>query len=399
MSEIPEEQAVSPNQDEELFLRARFAGGRFDAHALPFDILPDLAAYRSLIVAVAKMLFKQRHDSRVRVPKGFEESFTLALTAVRGGSSAIVEARLTDMASLRNQPQGNLGFVRFSEFEDARVYVDDLIRRVSKTGDVPADFPVELAGKFNAFGQNLRSDEFIELGVEPLNPVRYDSVIRRNIVLSREQTYENTVDDFFVLNGFIADTGTVHVRDATGQLLDFRPLTGSEFEKAKARASERVKLVGTGLFDSSDKLRRLIDVQVIYSDDESEAFEFHARLDQIARAEAGWFDGENPAPSPEAVEAMRSALSSIGELDEVASRPHLYPSPEGGVAAEWDHNGWSASLDVFPSSNEAKFHATHLSSRETFRESIGLRDQVALVRAFGECWNRINSHGGSGDAH
>jgi len=386
------DQPATPSEDtsgaDGAFLRARFVGGRFDSHALPFDVLPDLAAYRGLIVAVAKMLFKRRHDSRVRVPKGFEESFLLGLSAITNGS-AVAEARLIPQAA--PVQQGSLGFAQYPEFADARDYVDELIRRVSQTGEVPDDFPTELAGKFNAFGQNLLHDEAIELDYGTPRAVRYDSSIRRNIVLSRESTYENTVDDFFVLNGFVADTGTIHVRDGGGQHLDFRPLTESDFEKAKNRSSERVKLVGTGLFDKTDRLRRLLDVQVIYSDDEPEVFDFQQRLDEIATTEPGWFDGDNPAPTGIAIEAMRQALLEIAESNDEAAKPYLYPDPDGGIIAEWDKGSWSASMTIGADARIAHLHATNVASGRSISERVPV--ELTVGRNFNDFWQRLSAQG------
>ena len=211
------------------FLCARFAGGRFDAHAIPFDVLPDLSAYRSLLVEVAKLLFKRRHNNRVRVPKGFEDSFQIGLAQVVGGKSAVaVGVRLPFPQAV---PQGDLGFATYEEFNEAKVYVDDLIRRVQSTGEVPDDFPPEFAGRFNPFGQNLQPNEYIELGFDTPNPVRYDTFIRKRIVLSREKTYENAVNAVFTLNGGVSNTGKVHVLDDAGTSFDFRPLSEFEFQE------------------------------------------------------------------------------------------------------------------------------------------------------------------------
>lgn len=132
-----------PTQDdspltEESFLTARFAGGRFDAHAIPFDVLPDLAAYRGLIVEVAKMLFKKRHNDRVRVPKGFGDSFQIGLKRVVGGHSAVVTG--VRLPQLKADVQGDLGFAHYPEFDDAKAYVDALIRKVANSGEVPETF-------------------------------------------------------------------------------------------------------------------------------------------------------------------------------------------------------------------------------------------------------------------
>ena len=132
-SDLPETPPI-----DDAFARLRFAGGRFNSHTIPLEVLPDLAAYRKLIVEVAKMLFKQRVGTRVRVPKGFEDSFMIGLAEVQGGSSAVaVMPRLSTVA--RPAPQQSLGFAanqpsfnppQYPEFDEARDYIDNLIDSV-----------------------------------------------------------------------------------------------------------------------------------------------------------------------------------------------------------------------------------------------------------------------------
>ena len=375
------------------FLCARFAGGRFDAHAIPFDVLPDLAAYRSLLVEVAKMLFKQRHNNRVRVPKGFEDSFQIGLVRVEGGHSAVaVGVRLPPR---QTAPQGDLGFTTYEEFEEAKTYVDDLIRRVQSTGEVPADFPPELAGRFNPFGQSLQQDEFIELGFDTPNPVHYDTSIRKRIVLSRERTYENAVNAIFTLNGGMSNTGTVHVLDDTGVSFDFRPLSEFEFEKAYKRKTQRVRLIGTGLYDRYERLRRLVDVSIVYNDDEPRQ-PFDERLDEIARAEEGWYEPGNPAPTQAAVESMRN-LVRLAVLEFGVHAPYLYPLPNGGVGAEWPIGAWEASANIAPGGATIELHAINTDSMRELQDELAT-DAVDLAIRFSVFWDVITTDAGDGDA-
>lgn len=341
------DQPSAPPADE-TFARFRFAGGRFDSHTIPLEVLPDLAAYRKLIVEVAKMLFKQRMGTRVRVPKGFEDSFNIGLARVDGGSSAVASMPRLHR-SVVPAPQQPLNFsanqptFAYPDFDDARRYIDSLIGSVGTIGQVPTDFPVELAGFFNSFGQSLRDDEFIEMGYGGAHPVRYDTFIRKKIVLSRETTYENAVDAQFILNGGVVGLGVIHVLDVNGAAFDFQPPTEFEFKKAYSRPNEAVRLVGTGLYDRSERLRRLVAVNVIYSDGGATQ-SFEARLDEISATVAGWYDDENPAPSGAAIAAMRRFLASVSLLP--VPQPYLYPLPEGGVAAEWSLGAWEASAEI-----------------------------------------------------
>lgn len=349
---------------EEAFARFRFAGGRFDSHTIPLEVLPDLAAYRKLVVEVAKMLFRRRMGARVRVPKGFEDSFQIGLARIEGGRSAVAYMpRLRPVAA--QPPQQFLNFAanqplfeqpQYPDFDDARDYIDNLIDSVGSTGNVPQEFPVELAGLFNSFGQSLLDDEFIELGFGGAKSVRYDTLIRKKIVLSRETMYENAVDAQFVLNGGVVAQGTIHVLDVKGMAFDFQPSTEFEFRKAYDRASENVRLVGTGLYDKNDRLRRLLSVNVIYSEGGATQ-PFESRLEEIRATPAGWYDGENPAPSTLAIEAMSRLLVEV--TMQPVPLPHLYPLPNGGIAAEWTIGAWEASAEIDESGSLVTLNAVN----------------------------------------
>lgn len=362
VSDTPLTTEATPIED--AFARFRFAGGRFDSHTIPLQVLPDLAAYRKLVVEVAKMIFIKRMGTRVRVPKGFEDSFQIGLARIEGGSSAV--AYMPRLCSVTAPPpqqplnfaanQPTFGQPQYPDFDGARDYIDDLIDSVGSTGLVPKEFPVELAGFFNSFGQSLHEDEFIELGFGGAKPVRYDTRIRKKIVLSRETTYENSVDAQFVLNGGVVAQGAIHVLDVNGVGFDFQPSTEFEFSKAYNRASENVRLVGTGLYDKNERLRRLLSVNVIYSEGGATQ-PFESRLEEIRATPAGWYDDENPAPSTSAIEAMRSVLADVSM--QPVPLPHLYPLPNGGIAAEWTIGAWEASAEVDETGSQVTLNAVN----------------------------------------
>lgn len=368
---------------DETFARLRFAGGRFDSHTIPLEVLPDLAAYRKLIVEVAKMLFRQRMGKRVRVPKGFEDSFGIGLARVEGGNSAVaVMPRLhRSVAPASQRPldfSANQASFNYPDFDEARRYIDSLIDSVGTVGQVPSDFPVELAGFFNSFGQSLQDDEFIEMGYGGAHPVRYDTFIRKKIVLSRETTYENAVDAQFTLNGGVVGLGVIHVLDMNGAAFDFQPPTEFEFNKAYLRPNEDVRLVGTGLYDKSERLRRLVAVNVIYSDGGATQ-SFEARLDEIGATPAGWYDDKNPAPSSAALAAIRRFLESMS-LQPVP-QPYLYPLPDGGIAAEWSLGAWEASAEVDVQGLHLALHSINADTLQEVDAVLRL-DSVDLMAHF-----------------
>ena len=54
-----------------------FKGKRFDDHGLDLDVLPDLFAFKQLLVETAKALWRRAHPDRERLPKNFEDRLKL----------------------------------------------------------------------------------------------------------------------------------------------------------------------------------------------------------------------------------------------------------------------------------------------------------------------------------
>src|SRR6187402_2014419 len=86
------EELYGRSEEREDFASVRFAGGRFDRHVIPFDILPDLSAYREVLIELAKAIYRRDYPEKTRLPKGFTASFQLALSGVTQGQSAVAHA-------------------------------------------------------------------------------------------------------------------------------------------------------------------------------------------------------------------------------------------------------------------------------------------------------------------
>ena len=63
------------------FLRLRLVGTRFDDHAIPLELLKDLAVLEEMVIEVAKLKFLAEHTDRQRSPHGFTKGIHLKLTA------------------------------------------------------------------------------------------------------------------------------------------------------------------------------------------------------------------------------------------------------------------------------------------------------------------------------
>ena len=72
---------------DDLDIKLRYVGARFNGAKLPLDVLADLPAFRDLVVAFAKDLWRKQNADRQRVPRGFDRSMSFDLTAIEDGSA------------------------------------------------------------------------------------------------------------------------------------------------------------------------------------------------------------------------------------------------------------------------------------------------------------------------
>ncbi|HUZ25445.1 MAG TPA: hypothetical protein VMV07_16945 [Streptosporangiaceae bacterium] len=67
-----------------------------------------------------------------------------------------------------------------------------------------------------------------------------------------------------------------------------------------------------------------------------------SRLDDMAILSAGWLDGGGEKVTGEALERAREMLPELLRRD--IPRPRIYPTPEGGLQAEWSGEGREVSI-------------------------------------------------------
>lgn len=362
--------------DASVFLRARFAGGRFDSHTMPLEVLPDLASYRRLVVEVAKYLFKSTHGSRVRVPKGFEESFQLSVSSIKGGNSSVADLVINQKQSPYEQVHL---FAPYPEFEQARDLIARVIGSVSKGEKLPEIFPQNLVGFFNPFGNNLLPDEFLELGVPGLESVRYTDGIRRAIVLSAEQLIEGMIDAEFTLNGGIVHTETIHMLDDSGRNLDFQPTSQFEFSAAYEKAGSRVRIIGNGLFDQTGTLRRILSGNIIDFDRTT----FHRELKSAFGEITDSVDPENTHKSNiiAKLTKLRSIIEDSTSEDLDLGRPFIYTLEEGDISIEWTRGTLEANIYVYSSGPSYVFHALDSDTSKDYWEKISEKNSENLRAA------------------
>lgn len=341
-------------QEPTAFVTHTLKGVRFEGHAVPVTVLPELSAYREIVVQVARALFYQDNPERRRVPNNFEEGFELVLRDIGDGSAvAPLERRRRKVAAAPEPPEQlslpATGVTHAPEpdyFERARDLVSAMIEAMHAGTAPPPAFPAHVLRSFNKLGRSLRDDEAIEI----LSPGRtaaatYDRTVRKKLVLLREKTYEDSVD----ITGPVVQFDSQ--RQTFGLSMDGRTVTGSldglDAEQlrivrtAAVHVEElRIRASGTGAFDSSERVVRLVEItDLSFAEDEDlrVRLDVGPRLAALAELQPGWLDGEGAALDPTALEWLLHRLTEAEEGG--LPRPYLYPTFDGHVQAEWSFPG------------------------------------------------------------
>ena len=115
------------------------------------------------------------------------------------------------------------------------------------------------------------------------------------------------------------------------------------------------------------------------NDDEPEAVE--ARLSALRGLQPGWLDGQNGwPPSWEVIDWLRRVLQARypSQLDQ----PWLFPTPEGGIQAEWCFGFSEVTLDIQPQAVTGTLHALDLTTDSDDAEIIRLDTDEAWDALF-----------------
>ena len=100
-----------------------------------------------------------------------------------------------------------------------------------------------------------------------------------------------------------------------------------------------------------------------------------AQLSELREMEDGWLDGEGVAPSHELLDWLSDRFDPW-DPDQLAL-PHVYPTPDGGVQAEWSISGHEISLSVDPATREGTWHVLDMGTDSEEERTLDLTDDRA----------------------
>jgi len=135
--------------------------------------------------------------------------------------------------------------------------------------------------------------------------------------------------------------------------------------------------------DGSDNLVRITEVDELtpeQSAEQANALDIESRLETLAQLGEGWLDDDKGRPiAHDLIERVAAILQDM--VDRFGTlRPYLYPTPDGGLQAEWSLPGAEVSVEFTSDGETAVFYALMTQTQTDREEEIStLRPDQAAV--------------------
>lgn len=354
------------------FISPKLEGKRFEDHTIPLELLEDFAAFEELLVEVAKWIYLKENPKRKRVPNGFTDGFSLKLASIGEGSSI---ANIVMAAAVGLFPAENNNY-----FEKAKENIVKSINAAENNENITQYIPESFLGYFNKIGKNLKEDETINFSSNQEFRAVLNKETRKKLVLASSTITE--VITQAKIRGFVpeldksANSFTLELVNGQKVICSIEP----QFKKTIFEAFDnyenglKVILKGLGRYNKTDKLEgfeRIEHITIIDNLDISE------RIEEISRLEDGWLNGEGKAPSKTNLFWFINIFEDNFKTSLVL--PHLYPTIDGGLQAEWSSLKAEISLKVDLENKAGKIHILELTNDNEIENSFDLSKEESWV--------------------
>jgi hypothetical protein len=334
------------------FARPKLVGPRYESHAIPLDALRELEAYGSVLTELAIELFRADHPQRRRLPHGFREGGRLVLARIGSGSAeAVIEHSFAPSI-----PDSVIDDV-IVYFERAKRDFHGLLANVRRGVGGPSR--ERAAQALRRMGRRLRKDEAIVLPAgDGLPMVSIDRQFRREVLLAAAGEYSEFLDAVVIVHELDAWKKSIKFDLEPGATLTIQfgdTEWGQIHDLTSALADGPVSACFAGVVDygSNDRPSRVVEVESLELADSDDVVngrtiqDFRARFIYLRDLSAGWLDGGGEAPVHTLlVEARDYLLEQHRRF--ALPLPHVYPTPEGGISAEWTIGSHMLSLSWEP---------------------------------------------------
>jgi hypothetical protein len=358
-------------EEKEPLLELRFDGGRFAKHTIPLDVLDELKAFQALVADVARELFFAEHQGRRRVPAGFGEAARLHLSATRHNCFT---------ATLVRAPQPNLVAEMLQSANDH--WVDDAmelslaaLESAGKGQPLPPRFPsnTQTLKRLADIGSHLGIDESITA-----------SGVRTGVVVAINRESRQRIAAVAHVDNVtrVEAVGEVCSLDDKTSRFTLRKLNETKVTEVQFKPEHRADLA-TAL---AERPRTLVSVKGWLHPtriDEVESVELadHDRAEEIKKlwhriqllkeeVKDGWRGPDSKAPTDGCIARAQGVLTRLIADHKNIPRPKVFPTPAGGLQAEWVVDDWAIDLEFAPDQDYMSAQATSVELDLDFEEAF-----------------------------
>lgn len=360
------------------FLTPRLTGKRFEDHTIPLELLEDFAALEELFIEVAKWIYLTENSDRKRVPRGFTTDVALKLSSIETGS-AIPKIILVTL-STGLFPNDNMEY-----YEKAKGNILRSIDAASKEEEVTKYIPDNLLIYFNRIGKRLRDDESIDFSPGSELKAQLNKTTRKRLVLASSSLNEVTIET--TIRGTIPEadkskrTCTIMTNNGQRIMAKLRGIHATTLLEAfnSYESKARVLISGLGRFDKHDKLVSFESIEHISMLD---PLDVPSRLEELSNLENGWLNGEGVAMKKEDLTWFADLFEN--NYNPQLPLPHLYPTPIGGIQAEWFSPTHDISFTIDLTNKSGFYQAMNRNSDEVNEITLDLKKDSD--------WQLLNQH-------
>lgn len=357
------------------FLKLTFEGGRFVDHTLPVDVVGELATLQALIHNVARALFFRANPARHRVSVGFIDAAKLHLAATEANCYSIGLSRAEELGTVTEQHEDSV------IIEQAREVTLEALRCAAQGEPIPEGFPPSAYEQLSSFGKRLRPEEWLAVSNDTATKVaRVDQKSRTALSKAVKQPLSVNADLDGEVDHFDDAGNRFWLRLDSGQQVEIplnRELRRVVLETLVIRPIARMRIGGQmHVTGGGARLVAVDDLEIYDSPHADEVIKLWERLDSFDQIREGWLDGIGAPPTAEARTRAREVLARLLVSHSALPRPRIFPTPDGGVQAEWVIGAWAADLKFYPG-GEVEGEAVNADTGEEDDRAFGQHEVTA----------------------
>lgn len=322
-----------------------YHGIRFTNNRIPVEVLPDLPAFRELLLSYAKDEWRSRHPERKKLPKNFDKELSLSLFEITDGSA------VPKLEWLRSDPQTDMFDPRDDIDESIEAAYNDVIDLFGGNQAETPSLDAEKLRALNRLGAGLREQEKIDFTARDGSGkvVSLDMHRRKQLITQGRDTYQSRLEGTGELVGTYSPSDTNAQCSIQVQTIEHGtisiPIDRLQlYEEFADALNTEVQFELLVELDSSDKFKNVVDVYDVVSveDVSGQVSKAKERLEELGHLSDGWQDGQGKAIGRL---ALNRALDFLVATRATNVDFAIFPTERGGILIDFSSLGWEYSIE------------------------------------------------------